>query len=80
MKKEINIKDHILVPKHVKISKEELDSLLSVYNISMRQLPRISIKDATIKDLDVKAGDVIKIIRKSPTQQESIFYRAVAGD
>lgn len=71
------VKDHILVPKHTKLSEEEAKEVLAKYNIEKNQLPKISLKDAAIKDMDVKKGDVIKIERKSATAGKSIFYRVV---
>ena len=68
---------HILVPKHVKLSEKEKQELIEKYNVRMRELPKILKNDPAIKHLNVKNGDIIKIIRKSPTAGESIFYRGV---
>ena len=43
----------------------------------MKQLPAMSQDDPISKKLNLKIGDVIKIIRKSPTLGESIYYRVV---
>lgn len=75
-----NIADHILVPRHSKLSKEEVVALLESYYITLKDLPRINIKDAAISHLNVKEHDVIKIERKSPTAGVSYFYRRVARD
>jgi len=75
-----NVNDHILVPKHNKISKEEANKILDNYNISIKQLPKILINDPAIKFLDPKAGDVIKIERKSATTNKTIVYRVVVSD
>lgn len=75
-----NVEDHNLVPKHIKLEKEKADKLLQKYNISKTQLPRISRKDPAIKGLDVKAGDIIKIVRNSPTAGKSAYYRVVIGE
>lgn len=77
MVKEINIHNHVLVPKHEVLGKEEADELLLRFNISKRQMPQISSKDAAIKDLNLKRGDVVKITRNSMTTNKSIFYRVV---
>ena len=77
MAKTINVQQHVLVPKHVLMTEEEVNQLLTKYNISKKQMPGISAKDPTIKDLNVKGGDIIKIIRNSPTQVKSEFYRVV---
>jgi DNA-directed RNA polymerase subunit H len=76
-KKKFEISDHILVPKHEKLSQAKAKELLQRYNILPQQLPRIHVNDPAIAELDVKLGDIIKIIRKSPTVGESIYYRVV---
>ena len=70
-------KDHELVPKHIKLSEKEKKELLENYKITIAELPKILITDPAIAKLHVKPGDVIKIIRKSPTSKESVFYRGV---
>lgn len=77
IKEKIDITQSILVPKHIKLKQEEVNELLQKYNISLRQLPKISVKDPASKLLEAKVGDVLKIIRKSPTASQSEFYRAV---
>jgi DNA-directed RNA polymerase subunit H (RpoH/RPB5) len=77
MPEEIDITKHEFVPKHIKLSEEEAEGILKKFNISKKQLPRILKEDPAISKLDAKKGDVIKIIRKSPTTQESEFYRVV---
>jgi DNA-directed RNA polymerase subunit H (RpoH/RPB5) len=76
--KKIDILKHELVPKHVIMSKEEVDELLAKYKIKLVQLPRISIDDPVIQMLGAREKDVVKIIRKSETAVEnSEFYRFV---
>jgi DNA-directed RNA polymerase subunit H len=41
------------------------------------ELPKIAKTDPAIISLNTKPGDVIKIIRKSQTASEAIFYRVV---
>lgn len=76
MSKDFDIQKHILVPKHIKLSKEETRELLEKYNISLKQLPSISSKDPAIKSLDTEIGEVIKVIRKNE-KGESNYYRVV---
>ncbi len=71
------IENHSLVPKHSKLSEKETKDLLEKYSITIKELPRILKKDPTLNDLNVKSGDVIKIVRKSPTAGEAIYYRCV---
>jgi len=70
---------HSLVPKHLKLSDKEKNELFSLYNITQKEMPKIKKTDPAIRHLDVKEGDVIKIIRKSPTAGESIYYRVVVS-
>ncbi len=77
MKKELNIETHIFVPKHSKLSQVEIDELLQKYNISLKQLSKILVTDPAIKHLEPKLGDIIRIIRNSPTVGKSVFYRVV---
>lgn len=75
--KKIDLTKHILIPKHAKLSDKEKAELLKRYNTSADNLPRIIKSDAAISHLSPKAGDVIRIVRKSPTAGESVFYRVV---
>ncbi|MDP4012315.1 MAG: DNA-directed RNA polymerase subunit H [Candidatus Nanoarchaeia archaeon] len=77
--KQIKVGEHILVPKHEIISQEEAEKLLQSYNVSRKQLPKISKKDPAIKDVDPKPGDIVKITRNSPTTKTAIFYRVVTS-
>lgn len=77
MKKELNVESHVFVPKHTKLNQEEVAELISQYNISVKQLSKIYSSDPAIKKLDAKPGDVIKIIRNSPTVGKAAFYREV---
>lgn len=72
--------NHFLVPKHEKLTKEEIEKLYSEFKINFDLLPKIIISDAAIKSLDPKAGDVIRITRKSVTAGESVFYRGVINE
>ncbi|MGC8929260.1 MAG: DNA-directed RNA polymerase subunit H [Candidatus Woesearchaeota archaeon] len=68
---------HELVPEHIKISESEKKELLEKYKISLNELPRILKNDPAIAHLNVKEGDVIKIIRKSESAGQSVYYRVV---
>ncbi len=77
-KPKFKIDKHILTPKHSKLSDKDKVQLLERYKITDKELPKISSNDAAVKELDPKVGDVIKIIRKSPTAGQSIFYRVIS--
>jgi len=73
----LDVSNHILVPKHEKCSETEKKAILKRYNVEIKDLPKISINDAAILDLDLQPGDVIKITRDSATAGKTIFYRVV---
>jgi len=75
--KKIDVTEHILVPKHVLLTEKEKEQILQKYNVSLLELPKIKKKDPAIAHLNVKTGDVIKVIRKSATAGEALFYRSV---
>ena len=75
--KKYNIFEHELVPKHVLLSKEETELLLRSYNISAHQLPYIKASDPAARAIGAKPGEIVKIIRNSPTAKEAITYRYV---
>jgi DNA-directed RNA polymerase subunit H len=77
--KEFDIKKHLLVPKHAKVSEKEKKELIEKYKIAVYDLPFIAKNDPAIKELEVQSGDIVKIIRKSPTAGEAVFYRCVVN-
>ncbi len=74
----VDVSKHSLVPKHIRLTEEEAAEVLKNLNILTKQLPRISSKDPAIKEMEANKGEIIKIIRESPTNKESIFYRIVS--
>jgi len=62
---------HILQPKHVKLSPNEVEKVLNEFNIALAQLPKISKKDAALPE-DCETADVVKISRVNET-----YYRVV---
>jgi DNA-directed RNA polymerase subunit H len=77
MKEEINILEHELVPRHEVVPPREALELLRKLGIEPWQLPWISADDPVVKAIGAKPGDIIRIIRKSPTAGEFIAYRYV---
>jgi DNA-directed RNA polymerase subunit H len=69
--------DHFLVPKHELLTPDESKSILTRYNATADQFPFISSTDATAKSIGAKAGDFIRITRKSETAGETVYYRYV---
>jgi len=77
MREKVNILEHELVPKHEIIPPEEALKILKELRIEPWQLPWISIDDPVVKAIGAKPGDIVRIIRKSPTAGISIAYRYV---
>jgi len=69
--------EHELIPKHELMSSEEAEEVLEKYDATRDQLPKIRRKDAAIKKLDAKVGDIIKITRESEHSGKSLYYRVV---
>jgi DNA-directed RNA polymerase subunit H len=66
-----------MVPEHVLLAPEESDEVLKRFSIEAPKLPKIHVNDPAAKEIGAKVGDIIKVIRKSPTARQSIFYRLV---
>jgi len=77
LEKEINILKHEFVPEHIILKEEEKKELLEKFGIKAEQLPKILTNDAVVKAIGAKEGDVLKIVRKSPTAGTSVYYRFV---
>ncbi len=75
--KEFSVLDHNMVPEHILLTEEEIKKLLTKYRISKGQLPKIKTSDPVCKEIDAKAGDVIKVVRDSLTAGKSLSYRLV---
>ncbi len=67
--------EHILVPKHSKLSEKDKKTLLEKYHINPKDLPKILVKDPAIANLGLKSRDIVKIERFSHTAGKSVFYR-----
>jgi len=73
----IDISNHIYVPKHEIITKQEAEKILQKFNCKPTELPLIFENDPAIMKLGVKPGDLVKITRQSATAGESLYYRYV---
>jgi len=66
-----------MVPDHKIMSEEEVTELLTRYNISTDQLPKVYHDDPAVKSIGASADDVIRIIRTSHTAGRAEAYRLV---
>ncbi|MEJ2271230.1 MAG: DNA-directed RNA polymerase subunit H [Candidatus Bathyarchaeota archaeon] len=69
--------DHDFVSKHELLSSEEREKILSDYKMEPYQLPRIRASDPAVIAVGGTPGDIVKVIRKSPTAGKYIAYRYV---
>jgi len=79
MTDEIDIFQSTLVPKQEILPEDEKKNLLEKMHITESQLPKVFSSDPAVKILGAQKGDVLKIIRKSPTAGECVYYRIVIG-
>ena len=78
----VNVSDHCLTPEIMKVySGEELKKFLEEENLDKYKLPKMVVGDPISKFYMAKVGDVIKMKRKTATQDtlvnEQIVYRVV---
>lgn len=72
-----NIFEHVLVPKHEILNAEEREKVLTEYRVQPYQLPRLKASDPAAKVIDAKPGDIVRVIRDSPTAGKYKSYRYV---
>ena len=77
LEKKFDILKHELVPEHVILEEKEKKELLEKLKITTINLPKTLTNDPVVKTIGAKEGDVLKIIRKSPSAGTSIYYRTV---
>jgi DNA-directed RNA polymerase subunit H len=73
----LNVLDHVMVPDHKIMSEEEVSELLTLYNITTEQLPKIYNDDPAVKTIGAEVDDVIKVIRASHTAGRAEAFRLV---
>jgi len=71
------VRDHEMVPEHTLLTPEESAAVLERLRITAPQLPKIHVSDPAAKEIEAKVGDIMKVMRKSTTARQSIFYRLV---
>ncbi|MGC9010040.1 MAG: DNA-directed RNA polymerase subunit H [Sulfolobales archaeon] len=76
-KPEFDIFKHELVPKHEIVPVEEAVKILRELGVKPEELPWIRASDPAVIAIGGKPGDIIRIIRKSPTAGEIVVYRYV---
>ena len=76
-----NISKHDLVPKHILIDEIQEKMIIDKFKLSsLDQLPHIQYSDPMAKFINLKSGNVCKIIRASKNAGEHICYRYCEND
>jgi DNA-directed RNA polymerase subunit H (RpoH/RPB5) len=71
-----NILEHVLVPPHFVLSKEDGLAIKKKYNIMTdKQMPDISRFSPVAQLIGIRPGDICRIVRPSKTAIETEFYR-----
>jgi DNA-directed RNA polymerase subunit H (RpoH/RPB5) len=74
---QINLIEHILVPKHIKLSPAEVEQLVESYQYKIKNGKRICIDDPVSRYYNLKVGDIVRIERPSINSGYAIDYRVV---
>lgn len=70
-----NVLNHELVPHHEVVSEEEKNEVLARYEVTEDQLPKILVTDPAAKACGARVGDMVKIVRDSPTAGLAVAFR-----
>ena len=75
-KLQFNVLEHILVPPHEIISKEDVDKIMEKYKMrDISLFPEISRFDAVALSIGMRPGEICRISRPSKTSVISYYYR-----
>ncbi len=75
--KEFSVLNHDMVSEHILLTEGEIKTLLEKYHITKGQLPKIKTSDPVCKEINAKAGDVVKVVRSSLIAGKALSYRLV---
>ncbi len=77
---EVTVKyvDNFMVPKHELLDDKEAKKVLQELNISIKRLPKISIKDPALRGKG-KPSQIVRIIREDVKGEKYFYYRVVVG-
>ena len=75
---QINITKHILQPRFRLLQEEEKQNVLQKYNVTIQQLPKMSLTDPIAKYYKYPKHAIIEIIRTSRDCISSVSYRYIS--
>ena len=71
-----NVIEHSFVPKHKKLTEEEKENVMKIYNITNdSQFPEISMFDPVAKAILLRPGDLCEITRYEKISFKNLIYR-----
>jgi len=73
-----NILDHFTQPKFELLSSEEMKKVRDEYNMTDKQIQHMLKSDPIAQYFNLKRGDIIRVIRNSPTSLKVPAYRIVS--
>ncbi|MGC8974667.1 MAG: DNA-directed RNA polymerase subunit H [Thermoprotei archaeon] len=76
-KPKFKILEHELVPKHEVLKPEEAIEVLRSLGVRPEQLPYLRASDPVARAIGARPGDIVRVIRKSPTAGRIVAYRFV---
>ena len=76
-KLQFDITEHMLVPPHEVLTKEEGENVLETYRARKRDMPLIRSNEDVAKYYNMKPGEITRIYRTSPLTCEAVAYRLV---
>jgi DNA-directed RNA polymerase subunit H len=65
------------VPKHEILASGEAQTIFAKYNARPEQFPHVLTSDPVVKEIGAKAGDLVRIVRRSETAGATAYYRLV---
>eukprot|EP00035_Acanthoeca_spectabilis_P021493 m.438536 g.438536 ORF g.438536 m.438536 type:complete len:216 (+) comp18254_c0_seq1:242-889(+) len=71
----VNITEHMYVPKHTVLSDADKAIILERYKMTEEQMPRIQESDPISRYFGLVPGQLLKIVRNSPTAGRYVTYR-----
>ena len=72
-----DVTEHMLVPIHEVLTKDEGENVLESYRARKRDMPLIRSNEDVAKYYNMKPGEIVRIYRPSPLTCEAVAYRLV---